>query len=440
MPDGKLARGRPSPPNTVSDIPSGSPRSGRRPCRDITTVIVIGLVLLETASWLVDQSLFYIYLGRGIGAAALAYLISAPWLRHGLIAITAVLLSLMAGELYLDAIENNGSAGQRRSDQHATLRYSKPLRSNGGPLGYAPLPDRVVEARKSVGSERIYDVTYSIDDHGLRITPGVKASTAPRGAFLFFGCSFTFGEGLNDDETLPYDFARELGFAYPVVNLGFSGYGPHQMLKRIESGMLDAVVSGPVRAAVYVALPSHVDRAAGRAWWDPVGPKYLLDSQGIARYAGPFMSVPEPLVPMFYQLLQRIETGPSLLAGRVVDLVLSARADDLPLRIRTFTGIVARAAQLLKERYRAKLSILYWDDRSALSEAILTSLAASNFQTIKVSEIIPLGRREAYQIPKDWHPTAAANELLAKELSKRILTDGAEAVAGDDQAALARGW
>ncbi len=286
------------------------------------------------------------------------------------------------------------------------------------------MPDRVVEARKSVGSERIYDVTYSIDDHGLRITPGVKASTAARGAFLFFGCSFTFGEGLNDDETLPYDFARELGFAYPVVNLGFSGYGPHQMLKRIESGMLDAVVSGPVRAAVYVALPSHVDRAAGRAWWDPVGPKYLLDSQGIARYAGPFMRVPEPLVPMFYQLLQRIETGPSLLAGRVVDLVLGARADDLPLRIRTFTGIVARAAQLLKQRYRAKLSILYWDDRSALSEAILTSLAASNFQTIKVSEIIPLGRREAYQIPKDWHPTAAANELLAKELSKRILTDG----------------
>ena len=187
-----------------------------------------------------------------------------------------------------------------------------------------------------------------------------------RGAahFYSFGCSFTLGEGLNDDGTLPYYFTRELAFARPVVNLGFSGYGPHQMLKRIELGMLDEVVSGPVQAAVYVALPSYVDRAAGKVWWDPVGPKYELDSQGIARYVGPFIRIPEPFIPIFYKTLQLIEARRSPLLDHVVDLVLNDRHADRPSQIRTFSAIVARAAQLLKERYGANLYILYWDDKS----------------------------------------------------------------------------
>ena len=386
------------------------------------------LVFLATAYCLINQSVLYIYLGGGLYAAALVYLVSANWLRNSFVVIAAVSLVLMAGELYFNIMEKQDSAASPRASQRETLRYSEPLRSNGGPLGYAPLPNRVVEAWKIIGVDRIYHVTYTIDRHGLRVTPGVSADSARRGTFLFFGCSFTFGEGLNDDETLPYYFARELAFAQPVVNLGFSGYGPHQMLKRIELGMLDEVVSGPVQAAVYVALPSHVDRAAGKAWWDPVGPKYELDARGIARYVGPFTRVPEALIPIFYKLLQLIEARRSPLLDRVVDLVFNDRHAGRPLQIRTFSAIVARAAQLLKERYGANLYILYWDDHSQLSAAILNSLAADSLQILKVSDIIPLENREAYQIPKDWHPTALANQLLAQALSKRILVGGSEGV------------
>ncbi len=288
MPGRKWAPSSPTVANTTPKVPLGSQSLAHHALRDITAVIVAGLALLGTAYWLINQDFMYIYLSGAIYATALVYFVSTGWLRNTFVVVTAVFLSLMAGEFLLGAIEDDGSAATLRKDQHYTRGYSQPLRANGGPLGYAPYPNRVVEAWKIVGSDRIYDVTYTIDSHGLRKTPGITASAAARSAFLFFGGSFTFGEGLNDDETLPYQFAKELRFTHPVVNFGFSGYGPHQMLRSIELGILNEVVSGPVQAAVYVALPGHVDRAAGKVWWDPVGPKYELDFAGDGAVRGSF--------------------------------------------------------------------------------------------------------------------------------------------------------
>src|SRR5262249_33581885 len=53
------------------------------------------------------------------------------------------------------------------------------------------------------GTRTIYDVKYSIDDNGVR-----KALLHQSGKpVFFFGCSFTFGVGVNDDETLPHQFS-----------------------------------------------------------------------------------------------------------------------------------------------------------------------------------------------------------------------------------------
>ena len=217
MPGRKWAPSSPTVANTTPKVPLGSQSLAHHALRDITAVIVAGLALLGTAYWLINQDFMYIYLSGAIYATALVYFVSTGWLRNTFVVVTAVFLSLMAGEFLLGAIEDDGGAAKLRKDQHYTRGYSQPLRANGGPLGYAPYPNRVVEAWKIVGSDRIYDVTYTIDSHGLRKTPGITASAAARSAFLFFGGSFTFGEGLNDDETLPYQFAKELRFTHPVV-------------------------------------------------------------------------------------------------------------------------------------------------------------------------------------------------------------------------------
>ena len=53
----------------------------------------------------------------------------------------------------------------------------------------------------------------------------------------FFGGSQTFGEGLNDDETIPA-LVQKKTRVHRVYNYAYRGYGPHQMLRMIETNAL----------------------------------------------------------------------------------------------------------------------------------------------------------------------------------------------------------
>jgi hypothetical protein len=180
---------------------------------------------------------------------------------------------------------------------------------NGGPLGYGPAPGKSVRAWKTVGHDVIYDVTYTIDDSGFRLTPRPATPVGIERTIAFLGGSYAFGEGLNDDETLPFYFARTQDFRHSVLNLGFSGYGPHQMLRILELGLLDDSITGSLDAAIFVAKANHVYRAAGQSWWDPFGPKYEPNTNGEPSYVGRFSTVPESLKPIYYRLLQVVEVS-----------------------------------------------------------------------------------------------------------------------------------
>src|SRR5258708_15431504 len=87
-------------------------------------------------------------------------------------------------------------------------------------LGFAPPPGRTVRALRRRHGRVVYDVLYTIGSDGLRATPGNPRAPA----FLFFGDSCAFGEGVEDDETTPVAFARALAVPGNVRNLGFHGY------------------------------------------------------------------------------------------------------------------------------------------------------------------------------------------------------------------------
>ncbi|MEK7794954.1 MAG: hypothetical protein AAB353_10505 [Candidatus Hydrogenedentota bacterium] len=74
-------------------------------------------------------------------------------------------------------------------------------------LGYKPLPNADRRAWRTFDGQTVFDVRYRTDAYGRRITP------SPDGAdrfLVFFGCSFVFGEGIAEDETLPAQTARLL--------------------------------------------------------------------------------------------------------------------------------------------------------------------------------------------------------------------------------------
>ncbi len=407
----------------ITEIISMTHTSSRLRGRKIIDLfIVLGTVVicLVTTFWLINNDFVLIYALCFVFSAVAGWALFTSWIRDCFVVLSALLFSLAIAESVLSFAEPNELESKRKAASY-TRGYSQPLRKNGGDLGYQPYPARAVRAWKTLGNERLYDVVYTINGDGYRQSPGFTGDEEPGAPIVFYGGSFAFGEGVNDDETLPHFVAVQTRWSRPVLNLGFSGYGPHQMLRSIELGKLRNLDYDSVAVAVYEAIPNHARRSAGEAWWDPVGPQYKLNENGILHYRGRFTNVPDNYIEVYYRYLQLVKVARR---SRVVDwtanLLFSTKTADLKENVRLMVAIVARAAAILEHDYQAEFLVLLWDDETEQSTQILEGLAEREIPTIKVSEFIPPSDLADYKIPNDGHPTAAANRLLAEALMHHL--------------------
>lgn len=278
-----------------------------------------------------------------------------------------------------------------------------------GELGYAALPDRTVRARRVDGDRVIYDAVYRTGPDGLRVVPGAANGTD----YLFFGCSLTVGEGVDDDETLPAAFVAALGGRVGARNFGFHGYGPHQMVRLLEIGRVTELVQGPVRRAFYQSLSGHAARASGRAPWDTGGPSYVLDdaSPSGIRHLGPFHSF------WVAQLLRATNHVPPL--RKLRERTLFANPGDAAER-ELHARLAVRAAELVRQQLDAPLTVVHWDDGSPEDETFVGRIEGAGVEVVRVSGIIPRARWTELSIPGDGHPTPEAYALLGGALAERF--------------------
>ena len=115
--------------------------------------------------------------------------------------------------------------------------------------------------RKRVAGQVIYNVTYTVDELNRRIIPYEPPAGAEQFA-LFSGGSNTFGEGLNDDETIPALLQRAQ-LTHRVYNYAVRGYGPHQMLRKFETGKLRREIRERTGIAFYQYFDVHIGRVLG---------------------------------------------------------------------------------------------------------------------------------------------------------------------------------
>ena len=281
-------------------------------------------------------------------------------------------------------------------------------------LGYGPRPGGRYRANKWVGNVSVYDVTYSINEAGLRIVPS-QPDRAPRTA-AFFGGSITFGEGLEDEQSMPNQFAAQAGGRYRVYNFGFHGYGPHQMLRALETDFVEIAVGPRLDLVVYQGIETHIARSTGQASWDLSGPKYTVNGQGFATHDGSFHGPVYRWVSRFFKdwALFRVIERKTLVSGRVFD-------QDFD----TYVSILKSARKLANERFGAEFLVLFWDKGSGAQyvQRILDGLADANFRVIRISEIIPdiaSGNSRYVLSANDPHPSAVVNRLIGSYLAKTV--------------------
>ncbi len=259
-------------------------------------------------------------------------------------------------------------------------------------------------------------MTYTIDSNGLRISPPVQKERRS-GTVLFFGCSFTFGEGLEDDQTLPYQVGILSQGRYDTLNFGFHGYGPQQMLAAIQSGNVRHVVDSSPQFAVYQALPHHVVRVAGKAHFGRHDPRYRLHADGTLRVVGHFddeTSLHARLELEKSEIYRMLATRDLAVSENDVDLYLAVVGRSRDLLVKEYPGIEFHV--ILREQPAG--------DERAFYPKLLGGLRQLNMPVHLVEDILPAYRMNLtkYVIDaSDFHPNALANRLLAEYVSINIL-------------------
>lgn len=127
-------------------------------------------------------------------------------------------------------------------------------------IGSVPFSDTTLSKILVADQDTVYNVNYTIDKHTKRVTP--QHSTDRHKHALFFGCSITFGEGVEDDETMPYYF-QETSDEYNAYNFALAGHATNHTLARLQYKPLNDQVHEEEGIGLYIFFWGHVDRAIG---------------------------------------------------------------------------------------------------------------------------------------------------------------------------------
>lgn len=308
--------------------------------------------------------------------------------------------------------------------QTSDRNYDRGYRTSHPYLGYAPNPGVAAGSSLVVDDTTIYDVKYTINATGQRIGP--LPPQPGKACILFFGGSFTFGEGVEDNETLPWRAGELTGI--PTINFGFHGYGPHQMLSAIENGLVDEAAADcrPV-AAVYSTVIEHVFRSAGKAFWDTDGPRYVADGSGLARHTGTFADYATGLDRAIHKVRSKLDLSAAY--RRFIGSYSRYQDDDIAI----YLAVIATAQERLRAKYPGiEFSVLFWDQhRNEVSTGLQAGIEAIPARLFKVTDAIPdLSENWGiYTLAYDGHPTALANEKLANFVVREVLAEPASETA-----------
>jgi len=344
---------------------------------------------------MMEAPLVAFFLAASAWAVAIAVLSRRELLRNGALLCSSVLFCL--------AMVETGLYYVSKSQIIVTKTFPEAWRQNAMGLGSLPVPNTSTEFKEFIDGRLVADVTYRIDASGLRDIPAEVQGRPLKVAF--FGCSFMFGHGVEEDQTLPYYFVRESKGSFEGYNFAGEGWGPHQMLREIETGLVRRVAGTP-DLAIYEAIPDHLRRVAGRAPWED-GPKYVLCRDAEACYSGPFHSAYYTTCRHWLERSWTVKFIESHFAR-------FSRPSDIPLFL-----AVLKKTRALMEKNGTRFTIVLWD-QNELAKAMVETLRANGFDVIALSSIVSASDLKKHPLTQlDRHPSPATNKAIATYLWKR---------------------
>lgn len=255
----------------------------------------------------------------------------------------------------------------------------------------------------------IYDVTYSIDSYSRRITPVSNPELRDK-HLLFFGCSYTYGEGVRDDQTIPARVAFRTR-QYMPYNYAFHGHGPAEMLAKMESKTLNHEVKEKEGILIYIFMDQQIKRVICSmrivTSWAKNKPYYYLGPHDEVFRKGN-LTTGRPILRQIYRLLAKSE------------LLKFFKIDFPPVITNRHIHITARVIEESRRLYREQFPngdfyvVIYPSSR--YGTRLAKELSRSGIKILDESKIFSAHEPRYILSMDNKHPSALADDELAQHL------------------------
>ena len=339
--------------------------------------------------------------------------IKQPIAKHLLLNIGAICFAVLIYEFYL-------TQGEIAS---TTTLYSGKYTAHKPSLGYG-IQDSLFSIRatkKEVKSDKkIYEADYSFS-HGIRQTPNSDSLSLNHAIFL--GGSFMFGEGVNDDETLPYYYNESADKRLNIKNYGFQGYGTHQAFTLVKNKITadSSLIDATNVDVFYWSIDAHILRASGYAPWDSNGPQYKLKDQRI-EHVGSFRQSKKNR--SFLTKVSNFLLDGSAIYNTWFREILTSGKEEVDL----FLALIKASDQLLKQKgYRFTVLIQSESEQSnwllhqhyqSIVKRMKLFFEEFQIEYVDINQVVKEQgfTIDSLTIPADGHPTPQLNKLIAEHL------------------------
>lgn len=270
---------------------------------------------------------------------------------------------------------------------------------------------RVIKDNKKTG-EVIYDALYSIDQFGKRDTP-VKNKDERKLFVLFFGCSFVFGDGLQNDETAAYEVGK-LSTNFMPYNFGLQGDGPFDILAKIENVDFHKQIKEQNGKMVYTFMDAHLFRVLGtmsimRSNQDRVF--YRECRKGELAREGTFYKN-RTFLTRFYRVLLKSQ----ILKKLKVRHIFPIREKDIKLTALAINTLF----QKFKNRYPGVEVYLLIYPGSKYKDRLLKYINIGQAGLLDYSKLFDINDEKFHISKYDRHPSHLANQVLAQNIVNDI--------------------
>ena len=292
------------------------------------------------------------------------------------------------------------------------LNYTSNIKYEKTFLGYQPKPG--IHNYKIVTNGEIeVNKFYTIGNNKFRVTPQMN-NLAKDKSLNFYGGSFAFGFGLNDDETMPYLLQNYLK-NWKINNYGINGYGVHQMLALIQK---EPNILADIN--ILMSVEGHIPRATCKRHFSFGTPKYVINKKNKLIRSGycQFGIMDKIQIPkIFGSIINRSE-----IKNYLFRLFNSEKTFYDKNAKEVYLAILEEINTIVKENNKT-LIIGYMDTTSNLNKEIFKSITEKD---IIIVDLTLDKQNEANWLP-DKHTSKLGNEkrvfLIQKFLEKNLYLD-----------------